>query len=189
MSLNGHYEPNAPGATTLRDARPLWIDHQHVTAEVHDGVITVFVGLKIAYDGALPEFITSGSLVNAFAAEMAYAWARPDDDDEMAEPDVIPAAPLAPQFVPVGDPWDALMNDAATDALIARGAETDATVERHGTANPVTLEPREVCVGWDGASNPILRSVDPCGCQWTLTRTARLRMCAACLSAAVRRNV
>lgn len=51
------------------------------------------------------------------------------------------------------------------------------------------MEHRIVSMGWDGASNPILRAVEPCGCQWTTDLKYRLSVCTACLSAACRREV
>lgn len=56
MIANGHYEPNRPGAASLRD--PLYIGTDQVTAGV-DGkqgsqTVAVFVGCKLVYEGRIP---------------------------------------------------------------------------------------------------------------------------------------
>jgi hypothetical protein len=67
--LSGHYEPNFPGAASLRDARALYIDGKHVTAEVHGREITIFVGTLIEYAGPLPESVTQRGQINTWVAE------------------------------------------------------------------------------------------------------------------------
>lgn len=126
MNLNGHYEPSKPGATSLRDARPLWIDGQHVTAEVHDGTVTVFVGLKIAYDGLLPAHVTTPADVHAFAARMAVAYVGPDD--EPAADDAATDAPAEltrAEFAEVNDAWHTAMraSDHARDCAYDESAQ------------------------------------------------------------------
>ena len=71
--LGGHYEPNFPGAATLRDARALYVGGKHVTAEVSDREITIFIGTLIAYTGPLPDFITERWQVNTWVAEHVHA--------------------------------------------------------------------------------------------------------------------
>lgn len=48
---------------------------------------------------------------------------------------------------------------------------------------------REQCDGWGAHSKPIIVLVDSCGCKWTRDGKARLSVCTACLSAAVKRDV
>jgi hypothetical protein len=71
-----HYEPSAPGARTWREAKPLYIDGQHVTAEAYQGEITIFLGCKIIYTGPIPA--EAQSSVNAWIAEYALAYACPE---------------------------------------------------------------------------------------------------------------
>lgn len=57
--LEGHYQPNQPGARTIRDAKPLYVGNELVTAHVYDGrTIAVHVGCKMPYCGPLPETVT-----------------------------------------------------------------------------------------------------------------------------------
>lgn len=67
----GSYKPNAAGARTLADARPLYIGDHRVTAEVSEtGHYTVFIGCKIAAEG---ELTGSEGELNSFFRELALA--------------------------------------------------------------------------------------------------------------------
>lgn len=77
MNLNGTYEPAAPGATALADARPLHIDGRQVTAQIHEGVLTVFIGLDKVYDGTVPAEIATRGDVQRWVA--AYALAQDEE--------------------------------------------------------------------------------------------------------------
>lgn len=84
--LEGHYEPSQPGATSLRDAKPLWIDGQHVTAEVYFGrKVTIFLGCKLIFGGELPEEITEPSQVNPWAAQRAIELTAPVEPAPLAD--------------------------------------------------------------------------------------------------------
>lgn len=57
--LEGMYYPNRPGARTIRDAVPLAVGNEVVTAHVYAGRrIAVHVGCKMPHDGPLPETVT-----------------------------------------------------------------------------------------------------------------------------------
>ena len=66
----GQYQPFAPGARTLRDARPLFVGLDLVTASVYDvgeGLqLAIFVGVKLVHDGPLPNEIAGARDVNPF---------------------------------------------------------------------------------------------------------------------------
>lgn len=66
----GQYQPFAPGARTLREARPLFVGHDLVTVHVyeHEGAVrlAIFVGIKMPYDGPLPDEITEARHVNPY---------------------------------------------------------------------------------------------------------------------------
>lgn len=47
---------------------------------------------------------------------------------------------------------------------------------------------RWITVGRDGASMQMVEYREPCGCSWTRDRSARLRVCTACLIAAAPRE-
>ena len=70
--LCGHYEPSMPGAASWREARPLYVEGKHVTAEVENvnGAewLTVFVGGAIVLSRPLPEQITNRGQVNSWVA-------------------------------------------------------------------------------------------------------------------------
>lgn len=76
-TLNGHFEPNAPGARTLRDAKPLYIGHERVTAEVYYGRrLSVFIGLRMVHDEMLPDEITGYHQINPYVRDIALAESR-----------------------------------------------------------------------------------------------------------------
>jgi hypothetical protein len=53
---DGAYHPNAPGATSLHDARPLRIGEQRVSVLVRDGGrnVTLFAGADMLFEGPTP---------------------------------------------------------------------------------------------------------------------------------------
>jgi hypothetical protein len=67
--LTGHYEPSAPGAKTIRDARPLYLGDKHVTVEVTDRTAYLYVGGTFTKPFELPDHFT-GADVNPWAQEM-----------------------------------------------------------------------------------------------------------------------
>lgn len=86
----GTYYPTAPGARTLADAKPLYIDGHKVSAVVdQDGTYTVFVGTEVAARGVLNG--AEGNL-NAFFADQATA---------VREAEAAPQKPVT-VWIPVG---------------------------------------------------------------------------------------
>lgn len=77
MIPNGTYTVNEPGAATISDARRMLVNGKPVTAQVHDGSATVFVGLEIAYQGPLPAHVASMADLCVFAARIAVAHVGP----------------------------------------------------------------------------------------------------------------
>jgi hypothetical protein len=55
----GTYAPNQAGATSLRDAKPLYVGYDKVTAAVYDmgdgPRLAIHVGCKMPYEGPIPE--------------------------------------------------------------------------------------------------------------------------------------
>lgn len=74
-SLTGHYEPAKPGATTPSEARSLYVNGQHVTAEVTGRTVAVFVGTHLLYQGELPAEVTDRGHVNRWVARYALQQA------------------------------------------------------------------------------------------------------------------
>lgn len=80
-SLVGHYRPNFPGARSLAESRPLSIGPDIVTVHVNihptrgDVWLSVFIGLRMIFDGPLPAEIVSRADVNPYVARMALASA------------------------------------------------------------------------------------------------------------------
>ncbi|MGW0626155.1 hypothetical protein [Streptomyces sp. NPDC002758] len=78
--LTGRYEPNEPGARTLRDARPLSIDGKRVTVTIEGDTLYLYVGGTWLYSGPIPEEIKTRADVNPWAARTALAdpakWAQ-----------------------------------------------------------------------------------------------------------------
>lgn len=76
---NGTYTPAAPGATTWREARPLYVGNDAVTAHVDSGpqgqTLAVFVGARMVYQGPVPAEITAGHMVNPWVAAFAAQYA------------------------------------------------------------------------------------------------------------------
>jgi hypothetical protein len=81
-ALDGHYEPNEPGAKTLADARPLVILGKpvSVTIEGKGERAYLYVGGTWLYNGPVPSAIRFRHEVNAWAARVAMAdpapWAQ-----------------------------------------------------------------------------------------------------------------
>lgn len=70
MSIaRGTYLPSEPGARTIAESRPLYVDGQRVSVEVSDQV-ALFHGLEIVYQGPMPEGIRYAS--DLFAWAVAY---------------------------------------------------------------------------------------------------------------------
>jgi hypothetical protein len=80
VDLTGHYEPNEPGARTLRDARPLYIEGKRVTVSIEGDTLYLYVGGTWLYSGPIPEEIKTRADVNPWAARTALAdpakWAQ-----------------------------------------------------------------------------------------------------------------
>jgi hypothetical protein len=80
VDLTGHYEPNQPGARTLRDARPLYIDGKRVTVSIEGDQLYLYVGGTWLYSGPIPAEIKTRADVNPWAARTALAdpasWAQ-----------------------------------------------------------------------------------------------------------------
>lgn len=80
VDLTGHYEPNEPGARTLRDARPLHIDGKRVTVSIEGDQLYLYVGTTWLYSGPIPAEIKTRADVNPWAARTALAdpakWAQ-----------------------------------------------------------------------------------------------------------------
>jgi hypothetical protein len=81
-ALDGRYEPNAPGATTLHDARPLTILGKpvSVTIEGKGERAYLYVGTTWLYSGPVPQEIRTRADVNPWAARVALGdpapWAQ-----------------------------------------------------------------------------------------------------------------
>lgn len=75
--LVGDYRPNMPGARSLADARPMIIGTDWVTASIYvhptTGVVclAVFIGLRLLFDGPVPDDIKTRGDVNPAVARMA----------------------------------------------------------------------------------------------------------------------
>ncbi|MDX3260774.1 hypothetical protein PV336_16255 [Streptomyces sp. MI02-2A] len=81
-NLDGRYEPNEPGATSLRDARPLTILGRQVsvTIEGKGERAYLYVGGTWLYDGPVPSALLFRHEINAWAARVALGdpapWAQ-----------------------------------------------------------------------------------------------------------------
>jgi hypothetical protein len=73
-----HLEPFEPGATTIKEAKPLFINGEMVTAELTEATrhITIFVGTKIVFQGVLPEEVERGA-VNSWIAQYVLNPSQP----------------------------------------------------------------------------------------------------------------
>lgn len=75
----GQYQPFAPGARTLRDAKPLYVGHDLVTASVYDvgagHQLAIFVGVKLVHEGPLPLEIAGAHDVNPFVQRFIADYA------------------------------------------------------------------------------------------------------------------
>lgn len=76
---DGTYRPAEAGARTLRDARELWLNGKHVTANVEDSGtrLYVFLGTEMIYSGDMPNGIKTSNDVNTWVRQYAtgYVWA------------------------------------------------------------------------------------------------------------------
>jgi hypothetical protein len=68
-NLSGHYEPNAPGARTIREAKPLYVGDKRVTVQVANRTAYLFVGTTYGEPIELPEHVMNGGDVNRWAQE------------------------------------------------------------------------------------------------------------------------
>jgi hypothetical protein len=77
MSIpTGTYRPAKPGAKTWREARDMYIGNEHVTASAaEDGSATVFLGLRIAYQGAIPASVTNKAEFYTWVIAIAETFA------------------------------------------------------------------------------------------------------------------
>lgn len=66
---NGTYHPNVPGARTIAEARPLCVGGQPVSVSVYDGGVALFHGLRIVYEGPMPDGIAHASDLYQWAAD------------------------------------------------------------------------------------------------------------------------
>jgi hypothetical protein len=65
---HGTYLPNRPGARTIAEGRPLYVNGQRVSIQVSEYGVTLFHGLEIVYQGPMPEGIE-------YANDL-FAWAN-----------------------------------------------------------------------------------------------------------------
>jgi hypothetical protein len=73
-NLTGTYYPAAPGARTWREARPLYIGRDRVSAEITaDRQGYVFVGLHMVFAGAIPADVQGSADVTRWAREVALS--------------------------------------------------------------------------------------------------------------------
>lgn len=97
MSIhNGSYRPNAKGATSLRDARPLYVGNDRVIVEVYPWEggqwMTIFVGCKAAFEGPIPAGIEYDAEFYAFIHESVEAFAAKRAKAEAAKAEPVKAA-------------------------------------------------------------------------------------------------
>ena len=94
---NGNYRPNAKGATSLRDARPLYVGNDRVTVDVYPWEggqwMTIFVGCKMAFEGPIPAGIEYDVEFYAFIHETVETFAT--KRAEVATAALIESAPFA----------------------------------------------------------------------------------------------
>jgi hypothetical protein len=77
MSIaRGTYLPNEPGARTIAEGRPLYIDGKRISIEVSDQV-ALFHGLEIIYQGPMPEGIQYAHELFQWAADYRPAAPGP----------------------------------------------------------------------------------------------------------------
>lgn len=92
MLIETTYTVNEAGATSLRDARPMTFGlNRYVTANVAGDTVSVFVGLKMHYDGPMPAGMTAGS-------PEFYAWVREVATEGEAKANALPPMPKASDF-------------------------------------------------------------------------------------------
>ena len=68
--LTGHYEPSAPGARTIREARPLYVGDKRVTVVVEGRTAYLFVGSVYDMPRELPAHVQHGSDVLMWAQQV-----------------------------------------------------------------------------------------------------------------------
>lgn len=172
---NGNYTPAAPGATTWRNARPLYVDHQAVTAHVattpQGQTLAVFVGTRLAYQGPLPAEITAGHMVNPWVADFALRTATPPAAPQggMAQRPRSAPAPQGPAAAPAAAPVPRAPRHARTALLVALVALLVALRAVGWGARLVVLP--YVAVWWVATRGA--RAVAPLVASAYATRTAR----------------
>lgn len=76
----GWYHPNEAGARTLRDAKPLHVGDDLVTAQVYKlpasdaHMIAIFVGLNLVHEAPVPLEVTETRHVNPFVQRFIEAY-------------------------------------------------------------------------------------------------------------------
>lgn len=65
---HGTYLPNQPGARTIAEARPLYIDGQRVSVEISEFGVALFHGVTMVYQGPMPDGIEYANDLFAWAA-------------------------------------------------------------------------------------------------------------------------
>jgi hypothetical protein len=94
MSIpTGTYYPNRPGAKTWREARSMYIGTERVSAHMaEDGTATVYVGCRWAYNGPVPESVTTPGEFHQWAITVAETFAAAPVV-AAPEPEPVKAAP------------------------------------------------------------------------------------------------
>lgn len=112
----GTYYPSVPGARTLADAKPLYIDGHRVSAVVDaDGTWTVFIGgSKVATsqltgaEGELNSFFAAAAQAAAEAAEEGTGYRVSTEDKPETEEEVMVWIPVGSEEIELatGAAWD-----------------------------------------------------------------------------------
>lgn len=136
----GTYYPAVPGALTLADTQPLYIDGERVSAVVGaDGRYTLFAGGQIISEGVLNG--TEGQLMVFFAAEALVAGLEVDEAAvaEAVNPEAVYAAAAAE--VRAHSAWLARQADLAAAEQPARvhGREMSMSDPRHPANRATSL--------------------------------------------------
>jgi hypothetical protein len=95
MSIStGYYYPNRPGAKTVREARSMYIGAERVSAHVaEDGTAIVYLGLRWAYNGPIPESVTTNGAFYEWVVTVAETFAAAP----AAQPEEAPIAADKPK--------------------------------------------------------------------------------------------
>jgi hypothetical protein len=158
----GYYYPNRPGAKTVREARSMYIGAERVTAHVaEDGTAIVYLGLRWAYNGPIPESVTTNGAfydwVVTVAETFAAAPVEPEPDaNELTETEIanlkgtryLAAFVDANYSMPMDDREHELFRSIgeAKDALWRRAVDRESRVRHIDTALDADLWTRFPCV-------------------------------------------